>query len=232
MDDWSRHCPGDWDGLRPALLEQLSAEIAEHSIKAFVLEAEILRLRLKGGDAGSGPTATQSFARHVRECPRYVQTLWVRYAGLARLVATAVLQWHANMGDLFRRLASDTEAIAGLFGIAADAGLAAIESTQSDPHDGGRRVLVVHFRDGKKLVYKPRPVRIDAAFQSCLGWLNAAGFSPPLRQLRVLDRPGYGWIEFEPTAAQAPINRVDDAPQIQQPTATPQNSPTPTVTPT
>ncbi len=44
--------------------------------------------------------------------------------------------------------------------------------------------------------------------------------------------PGYGWIEFEPTAAQAPVNRVDDAPQVQQPTATPQFSPTPTVTPT
>jgi transglutaminase-like putative cysteine protease len=43
--------------------------------------------------------------------------------------------------------------------------------------------------------------------------------------------PGYGWIEFEPTAAQAPINRVDDAPQIQQPTPTPQFTPTPTVTP-
>lgn len=44
--------------------------------------------------------------------------------------------------------------------------------------------------------------------------------------------PGYGWIEFEPTAAQAPINRVDDAPADQQPTATPLPSPTPTLTPT
>lgn len=42
--------------------------------------------------------------------------------------------------------------------------------------------------------------------------------------------PGYGWIEFEPTAAQAPINRVDDAPAEQQPTATPPPSPTPTPT--
>jgi transglutaminase-like putative cysteine protease len=44
--------------------------------------------------------------------------------------------------------------------------------------------------------------------------------------------PGYGWIEFEPTAAQAPLNRVDDQEIAQQPTPTPFASPTPTATPT
>lgn len=44
--------------------------------------------------------------------------------------------------------------------------------------------------------------------------------------------PGYGWIEFEPTAAQAPINRGDEQPLGQQPTIPPQSSQTPTVTPT
>jgi transglutaminase-like putative cysteine protease len=44
--------------------------------------------------------------------------------------------------------------------------------------------------------------------------------------------PGYGWVEFEPTAAQAPLNRTDDAPAGLQPSATPLASPTPTVTPT
>ncbi len=51
--------------------------------------------------------------------------------------------------------------------------------------------------------------------------------------------PGYGWVEFEPTAAQAPISRVDDLPQNQQPSPTPPQTtppqlatPTPTATPT
>ncbi len=44
--------------------------------------------------------------------------------------------------------------------------------------------------------------------------------------------PGYGWIEFEPTAAQAPLNRVDDVPAGIQPSATPAFTPTPTLTPT
>jgi transglutaminase-like putative cysteine protease len=44
--------------------------------------------------------------------------------------------------------------------------------------------------------------------------------------------PGYGWIEFEPTAAQAPLNRADDTPANIQPSATPIATATPTITPT
>ncbi len=43
--------------------------------------------------------------------------------------------------------------------------------------------------------------------------------------------PGYGWIEFEPTAAQAPLNRQDDTPQPNLPTPTAIATSTPTVTP-
>jgi transglutaminase-like putative cysteine protease len=42
--------------------------------------------------------------------------------------------------------------------------------------------------------------------------------------------PGYGWIEFEPTSAQAPINRVGDEQSPPQPTPQPLASPTPTAT--
>ncbi|MFQ3567094.1 MAG: transglutaminaseTgpA domain-containing protein [Aggregatilineales bacterium] len=47
--------------------------------------------------------------------------------------------------------------------------------------------------------------------------------------------PGYGWIEFEPTSAQAPISRGDQLilPQVPTPTVpTPTPTPTPTVEPT
>jgi transglutaminase-like putative cysteine protease len=44
--------------------------------------------------------------------------------------------------------------------------------------------------------------------------------------------PGYGWVEFEPTAAQAPLDRIGDAPSPQPPTPPPAGSPPPTETPT
>ncbi len=44
--------------------------------------------------------------------------------------------------------------------------------------------------------------------------------------------PGYGWIEFEPTAAQQAINRGDETDEPVLPTATPAATNTPTETPT
>jgi transglutaminase-like putative cysteine protease len=43
--------------------------------------------------------------------------------------------------------------------------------------------------------------------------------------------PGYGWVEFEPTAAQAPLTRQDDIPSGISPSATPAATPTPSATP-
>ena len=81
----------------------------------------------------------------------------------------------------------------------------------------------------------------------------AAGFSqgeydPALGQYVVRERdahtwvevyfPGYGWVEFEPTSAEDPINRDGDEPQPQQQslesaaTAVPTNTPTPIPSPT
>ncbi len=44
--------------------------------------------------------------------------------------------------------------------------------------------------------------------------------------------PGYGWVEFEPTAAQAPLNRDGDDIPPEQSVPPEQPSPTPTLTPT
>lgn len=51
--------------------------------------------------------------------------------------------------------------------------------------------------------------------------------------------PGYGWVEFEPTSAEAPLNREgdevapdDSQPDSQEPTAPPTNTPTPQPSPT
>lgn len=43
--------------------------------------------------------------------------------------------------------------------------------------------------------------------------------------------PGYGWIEFEPTAAQAPLDRDGDSSVTDQPIAPPAATPTPTISP-
>ncbi|MFL6237628.1 MAG: type 2 lanthipeptide synthetase LanM family protein, partial [Thermoanaerobaculia bacterium] len=66
----------------------------------------------------------------------------------------------------------------------------------SDPHRGERTVLLLRFDSGLRLVYKPKPLAADAAFQRLLLWLNRRGASPEFRPLCLLDRGTYGWVEL------------------------------------
>jgi lantibiotic modifying enzyme len=71
-----------------------------------------------------------------------------------------------------------------------------VESGWSDPHDGGQTVALVRFESGLRLLYKPRPVGLEAAFAALVQWWNGATFDLELRAARVLDRGAWGWAEF------------------------------------
>ena len=71
-----------------------------------------------------------------------------------------------------------------------------VRSGLSDPHDGGRTVAVVRFASGLRVVYKPRPVGLEAAFSRLLQWWNGSAGGPELVVPRVVVRRGYGWMQF------------------------------------
>lgn len=70
------------------------------------------------------------------------------------------------------------------------------QSGLSDPHDGGRTVAIVRFASGLRVVYKPRPVGLEAAFHHLVAWWNERADRLALFAPRVLDRGAYGWMEF------------------------------------
>lgn len=99
--------------------------------------------------------------------------------------------------ELFRRLARDRHEIeASLGGGRAAGSVREVQSGLSDPHDGGRTVAVVHFASGLRVVYKPRPVGLEAAFERLLQWWNRSAGGLELLAPRVVCRRGYGWMEF------------------------------------
>jgi type 2 lantibiotic biosynthesis protein LanM len=195
IDEWSAVHDAEWGSLRASLLEQLSDQLIELTYKTFVLEANILSGTSGGGEEG-GSSAVDRFARAAAERPRCVQRLYLRYPALARLAAAAVLQWRKNTEDVLVRLRADASKIEesilrGPIGV-----LQGIAGTLSDPHDGGKRVLVLRFSSGRRLVYKPRSADVDLAYQRLIAWLNGAGVEPPLRVLGVVTGDKYGWCEF------------------------------------
>ncbi|HEU4559391.1 MAG TPA: type 2 lanthipeptide synthetase LanM family protein [Longimicrobium sp.] len=128
---------------------------------------------------------------------------------LARLAGTRVENWVAATTELLDRLAADRALLRRTFaGGRALGRVCAVEAELSDPHRGGRTVSVLRFQSGCRVVYKPRPLAMDAAWQELLRWLNARGAGPALRPLAVLDHGGHGWVEY---AAAVPCLAEDAA---------------------
>lgn len=103
-----------------------------------------------GGDAGPH----RALARLEAEVP-----------GLKPHLDQEVRNFTENIGTLLTRVQADMVAIHDRFfdGDSPPTGLRWLRITDSDPHQGGKRVCILEFDNGGRLVYKPRDVRIDEA---------------------------------------------------------------------
>lgn len=126
-----------------------------------------------------------------------------RYAVLARRLATATALWVTSVAELVTRLATDRVALEQQFADGKSLGIVVqLDTALSEPHGGGRRVMALTFPCGRKVVYKPRPVAMEAAFQDLLDWLATQGLGCAPESLRIISRSGYGWSEWlEPSVA-------------------------------
>ena len=196
IEGWRSTYDCEWSTLGDALLGQFAALLAGAAFKALILESNIHELKASPADDADGLTASGRFAREVRRHRRLVQRFFLTYAALSRLLAVMTLQWVKNTEALLRRLDLDLSDIRSTILHDDPGALRYIAGTLSDSHDGGQGVLILEFTSGDKLVYKPRNIDIDVSYQALLGALNDAGLRPFMRQLAIVARPEYGWIEF------------------------------------
>lgn len=95
------------------------------------------------------------------------------------------------------RLTADRPSIASAFFGGRFCGrLVDVHSGLSDPHNGGRTVAVVRFASGRRVVYKPRSLGLEAALYRLVAWWNRRAGRLSLLAPRVLDRGRYGWMAF------------------------------------
>ncbi len=186
------------DGLRHSLLKELSALSAPAFYEKFS-EAR------KSRDAASGPTKREQGGEtlHYDQFVAEMKTAGFRRLFedkpvLLRLLAVVVRQWIETSRNFVLRLDADLPAIRKEIFSSDDkkAKVAKIEGDLSDPHNGGYSVKIVTFTDGSRVVYKPKCLQAELAWQRLIERLNLA--SPPieLKTARVLVRDGYGWAEF------------------------------------
>ncbi len=138
-------------------------------------------------------------------------TFFREYTVLARLLATITDLWVETTVEFLQRLFSDWPQIEQVFGGASGLGsVTSVQPSLSDPHRGRRSVSALTFASGRKVVYKPKDLGIEAAYYRLLAWLNEQGMPLPFKILTVLNCSGYGWVEFaehEPCQNQTQVQR-------------------------
>jgi type 2 lantibiotic biosynthesis protein LanM len=169
-------------------------------ILARTLVLELQAARLEEMLAGDTPEERfQSFIAGLRN-PRMALGVLGRSPVLARHVVERIAQWEEICGEMLERLVSDWAEICRCLDLEIPPGRLTEARIDGDPHRGGRSVFLLLFASGFRLVYKPKPLAVDAAFQDLLRWTVARGFETGFRNLRLLDRGRYGWMEFVESA--------------------------------
>jgi type 2 lantibiotic biosynthesis protein LanM len=200
----------DLEGLSSDLMADLSLDLARAADRTLILELNIARMQgqLPGEDSAA---RTRAFTDSVLSSPARLRALYRRYPALARLLATICGSWVNGVAEMLTAWADDRDEVVARIFTGRDPGpLTGLGPGSGDPHEGGRRVRVLRFAGGARVVYKPRPLDVDVELQRIVAWMNEGGLATPLPVLQVVRRPTHGWTSFvdhEPAEDTAAIRR-------------------------
>jgi len=183
--------------LRLALLRELSTLCTPALYERF---AKVRNAGPPQHDA-AGPAQQNGTSRYDRFIAEMQAGGWRRLFEdkpvLLRLFATITRQWIDASREMVSRLDADLAVIRRDILHSGNAGrVAGFEGNLSDPHNEGRSVRIVSFEDGARVVYKPKDLRLDAAWHAVVERLNGAQAPIELKAVRAIAQDGYGWTEF------------------------------------
>ncbi|MEO6324850.1 MAG: type 2 lanthipeptide synthetase LanM family protein, partial [Thermoanaerobaculia bacterium] len=148
---------------------------------------------LESSVVGTGAPRTDLYRRFVLDLlSGGLVPLFRSQSALARQVSLMAENWTAAVSELVLRVEADRDALNDLFG--ASGGVFHVVTGLSDRHAGGRTILMLGFRSEAWVIYKPRTVGMESAWNDFLRFLSERG-AGPLAHLQVLVRDGYGYAE-------------------------------------
>lgn len=201
--------PVDWiaseavsERLADSLLERLCA-LGDQLLWQRFSEGRgagaMLLAHLGTASDGNGPPIREHYEAFIRRHRRDgLDTLLREFPVFAALLGSTFTLWQAGSEELLRRVWADRHDLAARFSLTPQHRLTSVSQGLSDPHRGGRAVAILRFTADETvtIVYKPKDMGVDAAYQEALADLNAHTALPPLRTLKVLTREGYGYMEW------------------------------------
>lgn len=177
----------------PPLVAALRLRLCQNVSRTLALVLHLARIQ----GALPGSTPEERFQAFVAELgrARTREEILRRYPVLARHLIDQARLWQDTTAELAERLLADWRDLAALLEADPQDELTEIRVGEGDRHRGGRSVSILRFASGLQAVYKPRPLAVESRFQELLLWLNARGWEPSFRTLKILDRGSHGWME-------------------------------------
>jgi len=146
-----------------------------------------------------------SIDEYVEQLYKKPLVFFKEYSVLARLLSMHARYWVKSTSKLIKRLLNDFSQFDRLLfdssnSIEGENIVKAISEFQlglSDPHDKGQMVVIIGFKNGEKIVYKPKSVMAEYGFCKFVDWVNNQLESQlKLLCVPVLDKGDYGWAKY------------------------------------
>lgn len=125
-----------------------------------------------------------------------LQSFFLEYSFLARLVVTVIQQWTTRVEEFYARVTGDWDELCETFTDNPDSETIVDIDVLGDAHQGSRQVLGITFESGARVAHKPRNSGIVVGFYDLLEWVNENGDLPNLRTLDFVCRSDYAWMEW------------------------------------
>lgn len=181
--------------LEAELWEAFTKQVQKITIRTLILEMEICEeSEMLKGETVQG--RYEYFVKMFLERPAYRQELYEAYPGLYEGLSQVMEDFVHNINDLLDRFTEDREALnQKLYPGNPCREIRRIGGGSSDGHRHGKRVLLLELDNGEKLVYKPRNMSVDEAYEVFLQWVFE-NIDMTCWWYRVWDRGEYGWCQW------------------------------------
>lgn len=191
--DVSGGLTADVGGLEEMFTEHLGQDLSSIAMRTLIVHLH--RARIMGLPGTTSQDRFRSWAERDLSDPDALAALLDEFPALARTVAATASRTASSWAETLTRLGTDWTAVRAAFGHPAGSNRLVGMAALGDSHNGGRTVMRLQFEHGPDVIYKPRPMAVEAHFQDLLRWVADQGGPCPPRAVTVLDRGGHGWME-------------------------------------
>lgn len=125
----------------------------------------------------------------------YIEDLFEIYPCLKRLIFETIYNFYVNYSELYKRYKSDYNELRTLMFEEELGNLVKVDASVSDSHHAGKTVAILHFENGQRIVYKPRNLRPECAYQRYISDIQR-GCKMNMKTFKIINHEKYGWEEY------------------------------------